>query len=68
VIGATESRPIVVTEAGNILGDGRAKQLSTAFDSNTVADVIEAAGMTDPLDKQTHIAALRRAIEQAQSA
>lgn len=68
VIGATESRPIVVTEAGNILGDGRAKQLSTAFDSKAVADVIEAAGMTDPLDKQTHIAALRRAIEQAQSA
>jgi carbon-monoxide dehydrogenase medium subunit len=38
------------------------------FNSNAVADAIEAAGMTDPLDKQTHVAALRRAIEQAQSA
>ncbi|WP_424626992.1 FAD binding domain-containing protein [Bradyrhizobium sp. SYSU BS000235] len=68
VIGATESRPIVVTDAGRILGDGRAKQLNTAFNSDAAANAVEAAGMIDPLDKQTHIVALRRAIEQAQSA
>jgi carbon-monoxide dehydrogenase medium subunit len=58
----------VVTEAGNILGDGRVERLSAVFDSDAVGDVIEAAGMTNPLDIQTHIVALRRAIEQAQSA
>lgn len=68
VIGATESRPIVVAEASNILGDGRAERLGAGFNSQAVGEVIEAAGMTDPLDKQTHIVALRRAIEQAQSA
>ena len=68
VIGATESRPIVVTEAHNILGDGRAERLDAAFDGHAVNEVIEAAGMADPLDRQTHIVALRRALEQARSA
>ena len=68
VIGATESRPIVVAEAHNIIGDGRAERLDVAFDSHTVNEVVEAAGMTDPLDRQTHIVALRRALEQARSA
>jgi carbon-monoxide dehydrogenase medium subunit len=68
VIGATESRPIVVTEAHNILGDGRAERLNAAFDGHAVNEVIEAAGMADPLDRQTHIVALRRALEQARSA
>lgn len=68
VIGATESRPIVVTEAHNIIGDGRAERLDAAFDSHAVNEMVEAAGMTDPLDRQTHIIALRRALEQARSA
>jgi aerobic carbon-monoxide dehydrogenase medium subunit len=68
VIGATESRPIVITDAGNIIGDGRAERLDAAFDSHAVSEVIEAAGMTNPIDKQTHIVALGRALEQAQSA
>jgi carbon-monoxide dehydrogenase medium subunit len=68
VIGATESRPIVITDAGNIIGDGRAERLDAAFDSHAISEVIEAAGMTNPIDKQTHIVALGRALEQAQSA
>ena len=32
------------------------------------ASAAEAAGMADPIDKQTHIVALRRALEQARSA
>lgn len=68
VIGATESRPIVIAEAGNIIGDGRAERLDAAFDSHAVSEAIEAAGMADPIDKQTHIVALRRALEQARSA
>jgi aerobic carbon-monoxide dehydrogenase medium subunit len=68
VIGATESRPIVIAEAGNIIGDGRAECLDAVFDSRAVSEVVEAAGMTDSIDKQTHIIALRRALEQARSA
>jgi len=68
VIGATETRPIVVAEAGNIIGDGRAERMDAAFDSKAVDEVIKASGMTDPIDRQTHITALRRALEQAQSA
>jgi carbon-monoxide dehydrogenase medium subunit len=68
VIGATESRPIVIAEAGNIIGDGRAERLDAAFDSHAVGELIESAGMTDPIDKRTHIIALRRALEQARSA
>jgi aerobic carbon-monoxide dehydrogenase medium subunit len=68
VIGATESRPIVIAEAGNIIGDARAERLDAAFDSHAVGELIESAGMTDPIDKRTHIIALRRALEQARSA
>ncbi len=68
VIGATETRPIVVAEAGNIIGDGRTERMEAAFDSKAVDDVIKASGMTDPIDRQTHITALRRALEQARSA
>ncbi|WJR77888.1 FAD binding domain-containing protein [Bradyrhizobium sp. NP1] len=66
VIGATESRPIVVANAANILGDGRARRLADNFDGQAVAKIVEAAGIADPLSRQTYVVALRRAIEQAQ--
>ncbi|MBA3447330.1 MAG: FAD binding domain-containing protein [Pseudaminobacter sp.] len=68
VIGATESRPIVVADARHILGDGKAEPLDRTFDSRAASDLVEAEGMTDPIDRQTHVVALRRAIERAHSA
>ena len=65
VIGATESRTIVIAKADNVIGDGRAPQLLDKFDGSAVHEFLGRAGMTDPLDKQTHVTALRRAIEQA---
>lgn len=65
VIGATESRPIVISEAANVIGDGRAACLKDTFDSVAVDEIVGKAGMADPLDRQTHVVALRRAIEQA---
>jgi carbon-monoxide dehydrogenase medium subunit len=62
VIGATESRPIVVTDARQLLGDGRPGE----FDAHTADRLAEAAGMVDAIDRQIHVAALRRAIERAQ--
>jgi aerobic carbon-monoxide dehydrogenase medium subunit len=67
VIGATESRPIVVEKAEGILG-GATKSSGDCFDRQTVNDILETAGMSDRLNRQTHITALRRAIEQARPA
>lgn len=68
VIGATESRPIVVPDAQHLIGDGRAERLDRVFDSHAAGEAIAAAGMADPIDRQTHVVALRRAIERAYSA
>ena len=65
VIGATESRPIVVAEAGHLVGSGRVEQ---GFDAAATTDLLESSGMDDPIDRQTHCVALRRAIERAYSA
>ncbi|HVX75959.1 MAG TPA: FAD binding domain-containing protein [Bradyrhizobium sp.] len=67
VIGATESKPIVMTKADGIF-DALAKCSSDCVDSRAVGEILESAGMSDRLDRQTHIAALRRAIEQARPA
>jgi aerobic carbon-monoxide dehydrogenase medium subunit len=67
VIGATESRPIVVTKADGIFG-GATTCSGDHFDSGAVGEILETAGMSDRLNRQTHIAALRRAIEQARPA
>lgn len=68
VIGATESRPIVVAEAGHILGQGKIGRVDQDFDAGATIDLLESSGMEDPIDRQTHCVALRRAIERAVSA
>jgi carbon-monoxide dehydrogenase medium subunit len=65
VIGATESKPIVIAKANNIIGDGRSARFGAGIDRNALGEMLEKAGMSDPLDKQTHIAALDRAMKQA---
>jgi carbon-monoxide dehydrogenase medium subunit len=64
VFGATESRPYVIKDAKSLIGDGKT---GSSYDSDLAAQLVEAEGMTDPLDRQTHVAALRRAIERAHS-
>lgn len=66
VFGATESRPIVVADARRLLGDSSAP--SAGFDSRLADELVEAGGMADPIDRQVHVAALRRAVEQAGAA
>lgn len=66
-IGATGGRPIVISEASHVIGDGRAARLADAFNGAVVGEIVDKAGLTDPLDKQTHVAVLRRAIEQARA-
>ncbi|MBB6468398.1 carbon-monoxide dehydrogenase medium subunit [Aminobacter lissarensis] len=65
VIGATESKPIVVAAATAFIGDGRGDKPAKGFDANATAKLLEASGMVDQIDRQTHVVALRRAIERA---
>jgi carbon-monoxide dehydrogenase medium subunit len=61
VIGATESRPIVIADARPIIADGAPGH----FDTQAADELASSAGMNDPLERQTHVVALRRAVERA---
>jgi aerobic carbon-monoxide dehydrogenase medium subunit len=61
VIGATETRPIVIADARSIVADGAPER----FNGQAADELVTSAGMNDPLERQTHIVALRRAVERA---
>ena len=61
VIGATETRPIVIADAHTIIGDGAPGW----FDARAADEAAKSAGMSDLLERQTHVVALRRAVERA---
>ncbi len=65
VIGATESVPIVLSEATVLFGGRSPAARPGAFDADAAARALNAGGVTDPLDVQIHVAALKRAIRQA---
>jgi carbon-monoxide dehydrogenase medium subunit len=56
VIGATESRPIVVADAGHLVGERE-------IDRKAADRLIEERGMSDPIERRIHVAALARAVE-----
>ena len=60
VLGATESRPIVVGDAQRLFGRGR------TLDVEAARALLVEAGHTDALNNQTHLAALKRAAIKAQ--
>ncbi len=61
VIGATEAKPIVVTDAKALLGDATPEQ----FDERAADALMIRAGLADAIDRRTHVVALRRAVERA---
>ncbi|MEA2760652.1 MAG: aerobic carbon-monoxide dehydrogenase medium subunit [Methylobacteriaceae bacterium] len=65
VIGATESRPIVLADARELFGGGANVAALDAFDAHVADRILVSAGMTDPLDRQIHVGTLRRAAAQA---
>jgi carbon-monoxide dehydrogenase medium subunit len=62
VIGATESRPIVLADARELFGGTDAPG---AFDARVADRILLDAGMADPIDRQIHVVTLRRAAAQA---
>jgi len=64
VIGATESRPVVFSDAAALFG-GDTTMSPAQFDAAAADQSLVTAGMTDAVDRQMHVVALRRAVERA---
>jgi carbon-monoxide dehydrogenase medium subunit len=62
VVGATQSRPIVLADARELFGGTDAP---AAFDGRVADRIVVGAGMTDLFDRQIHVVTLRRAAAQA---
>lgn len=62
VIGATGGKPIVFADARKLVGGGN---LPEAVDVQVAREAMTTHGLTDPIDQQIHLAALRRAIVRA---
>jgi carbon-monoxide dehydrogenase medium subunit len=65
VIGATERKPLVLSDARALCGGSYDL---AEFDQNAADKILLSIGMTDPLDRQIHAVALARAVRQALSA
>lgn len=61
VFGATHGRPIVVGETDGLIG-GKPGHGVGSLVGTAAARILESAGLTDPIDQQIRITALRRAI------
>ena len=68
VIGATESMPVVVADAASLFSGKPSGNSPGVFDPGAAKRVLNASGMSDPIDTQIHVVALRRAIERAKLA
>jgi carbon-monoxide dehydrogenase medium subunit len=64
VIGATESVPIVISDASPLFRNAPAEGLAKMFDRLEAERVLDEAGIGDLVSRQLHVAALRRAVEQ----
>jgi carbon-monoxide dehydrogenase medium subunit len=67
VVGATGSRPIVIADASTLFESSGSGHRG-AFAAGALTQRLVAAGMTDRFDCQIHVAALRRALGQAEIA
>jgi carbon-monoxide dehydrogenase medium subunit len=64
VIGAIDAKPIVLADARPLFHGRSSSHLAGSFEPAVAEDLLQKAGVTDPIDRQIHVAALRRAVEQ----
>jgi carbon-monoxide dehydrogenase medium subunit len=67
VMGATETRPIVLTDARALFGGTGGGDLAASFDTHVAMRALDVGGLRDPIDRQLHLVALRRAVERARA-
>jgi carbon-monoxide dehydrogenase medium subunit len=65
VMGATETIPIVFDDAAPLFAGAAHTIVADKFDANVAAQALDAAGITDPVNRKLHITALKRAIGRA---
>lgn len=65
VIGALEAKPIVLADARALFGGKPETGLAASFLPQVARDALTAAGVTDKIEQQMHVVAVRRAAEQA---
>lgn len=68
VIGATESTPVVFADASSLFGGNPVAERPGDLDAGAADRALTAAGMTDSLDRQIHVVALKRAMDKAMRA
>ncbi len=66
VVGATDSKPIVLENRADLFGGVFEPPLHSRFDRQVAAAVLSEHGLTGPHDLQIHVVALERAIRQVQ--
>jgi carbon-monoxide dehydrogenase medium subunit len=64
-MGATETIPIVFDDAAPLFAGAAHTIVADKFDANVAAQALDAAGITDPVNRKLHITALKRAIGRA---
>jgi aerobic carbon-monoxide dehydrogenase medium subunit len=65
VVGATQSRPIVLADARELFGGRSDAAALNSFDAKAADRILVNAGMADALDRQIHVVTLRRAAARA---
>jgi carbon-monoxide dehydrogenase medium subunit len=60
--------PVVVADAASLFSGKPSGNSPGVFDPGAAKRVLNASGMSDPIDTQIHVVALRRAIERAKLA
>ena len=65
VIGAIEAKPIVLADARPLFRNRVGADLEASFDMEVAEDLLRSAGLADPVVRQIHLAALRRAATKA---
>ena len=65
VIGAIDAKPIVLPDARPLFGGRAGADLARSFDARVADDLLQESGVADPIDRQIHVVALRRAVGQA---
>ena len=65
VMGATESLPVVFEDAAALFGGDAREITASRFDASVAMQALDAAAITDSVNRRLHVTALKRAIERA---